>query len=165
VRDILAYQLVGEATCREKLLGNITREENGCWLWKGPFRSNGYGRFKIGRTIDKQAHRVSWVVHFGPIPDGICVLHRCDARDCINPFHLFLGTKQDNTDDMHQKGRWSPGRHDGSCNGRACLTEQQVLEIREKKASGIATRFLVAEYGVTRSTIQKIVRRSLWKEV
>jgi hypothetical protein len=63
-----------------------------------------YGSFKLGdKVVD--AHRVSWMIHFGVIPYKICVLHKCDNRVCVNPEHLFLGTRKDNHDDMVAKGR------------------------------------------------------------
>lgn len=77
-----------------------------CWLWTSPPRSGGYGG--IGEPITGRmlaAHRVSWELHYGPIPDGLCVLHQCDVRLCVRPDHLFLGTKQDNTQDMIAKSR------------------------------------------------------------
>ena len=78
-----------------------------CWEWTASLSHNGYGQ--IIKCIDGKkkhliAHRVSWEIHFGPIPEGMKVLHRCDNRRCINPGHLFLGSCQDNTDDMIKKG-------------------------------------------------------------
>lgn len=153
-------------TVQERFWARVFRGElNMCWLWAGAKRGSGYGNFRLGRKISEAAHRVSWVIHFGHIPEGLCVLHRCDVRLCVNPAHLFLGTRQDNTNDMHQKGRGYCGSHSGVHNGNAKLTEQQVREIREKRASGIETRFLVAEYGMARTTIQQIVSKRIWKEV
>jgi hypothetical protein len=77
--------------------------ECGCLIWNRSNR-NGYGllNFKGKAT---SAHRVSWIVHYGPIPEGLCVLHKCDTPACINPHHLFLGTHQDNMSDCIKKGR------------------------------------------------------------
>src|ERR1700743_2052316 len=78
-------------------------ETNGCLEWDS-FRWFGYGMFYyMGKP--RKAHRVSWELYRGPIPEGLCVLHRCDNRACVDPEHLFLGTYQDNTDDMRAKGR------------------------------------------------------------
>ena len=76
---------------------------SGCWLWTGP-SSDGYGDFRIGgkRIL---AHRLSYELHIGPIPDGMFVCHKCDVRCCINPAHLFAGTSGDNALDMYAKGR------------------------------------------------------------
>lgn len=78
-----------------------------CVEWQGARTASGYGnRFRHGRYVG--AHRIAWEETFGPIPEGLCVLHRCDNRPCINPEHLFLGTKGDNIRDAIAKGRWVP---------------------------------------------------------
>lgn len=81
-----------------------------CWEWIGAVASNGYGVINQGRrtTGIMRAHRVSWEIHFGPVPDKLWVLHKCDNRTCVNPAHLFLGTRQDNVDDMVNKKRNVP---------------------------------------------------------
>lgn len=85
----------------------IPDKESGCWLWKGSKNHNGYGEVSYKHCHSKRAlaHRVSWAIHQGKIPDGLCVLHKCDVRNCVNPDHLFLGTQQDNLRDCYQKGR------------------------------------------------------------
>ena len=75
----------------------------GCWLWTACI-TRGYGRFKLDGVL-AIAHRVSWELHVGPIPDGMYVLHRCDVRSCVNPNHLFLGTQLDNMKDASSKDR------------------------------------------------------------
>lgn len=82
------------------------RGPDDCWPWQGSLYV-GYGRIKDGQRGRVGAHRVSWELHHGPIPDGLWVLHRCDNPPCVNPAHLFLGTPGDNVRDMHAKGRWS----------------------------------------------------------
>jgi len=77
---------------------------SGCWLWAKTLSRFGYGMFRIKRE-SYLAHRYSWTLHRGPIPVGLWVLHRCDVPACVNPGHLFLGTHQDNMDDMKRKGR------------------------------------------------------------
>jgi hypothetical protein len=80
----------------------------GCWIYLGCMGSKtGYGALSVnGREM--MAHRASYLAYRGPIPNGLCVLHRCDVRSCVNPEHLFLGTKRDNTQDMMAKGRRAP---------------------------------------------------------
>jgi len=92
-----------------------------CWPWTGavPKRS-GYGRFntgvkRAGHWVVVNAHRYSWKLHNGPVPDGLCVLHRCDNKPCVRPDHLFVGTKGDNNRDMVAKGRhWRQAGRQGS---------------------------------------------------
>ena len=82
-----------------------------CWNWQGgKDRPDGYGCLHYadnGKRHSLKAHRVSWVIHNGPIPDGLWVLHKCDNPSCVNPNHLFLGTRQDNMLDAASKGRIS----------------------------------------------------------
>jgi hypothetical protein len=81
---------------------------SGCWLWTGSTMANGgYGKITYHQGDQKQmgAHRVSWLLHKGPIPEGLWVLHRCDVPACVNPEHLFLGTAKENIEDCIRKGR------------------------------------------------------------
>jgi hypothetical protein len=76
-----------------------------CWVWSGAkLNTNGYGVIRINKK-NELAHRVSYIIHIGPIKDGLWVLHKCDNRSCVNPGHLFLGTRTDNVNDMYKKGR------------------------------------------------------------
>jgi len=88
----------------------IRKKDSGCWHFKGPInKRSGYGLVGWhGKVIN--AHRLSWILFKGEVTDGLHVLHHCDNRRCINPDHLFLGTHQDNMDDMTRKGRRRGGR-------------------------------------------------------
>lgn len=112
-------------------------------------------RSKNGKTV--YIHRLVWEQHKGLIPDGHCVLHKCDNRKCININHLFLGTKADNSADMANKKRSTIGER----NPKAKLTWEQVREIRQ---SSEKTRNLVLKYQVCRATINYIRANKTWKE-
>jgi len=80
-----------------------------CWLWIGPTSNGRYGALGVGskpKEVRFKAHRIAWEIFFGPIPEGMKVLHTCDNPPCVNPFHLFLGTQKDNTQDAIRKGRF-----------------------------------------------------------
>jgi hypothetical protein len=81
-----------------------------CWEWTGAMSSTGYGRMTRGGRGEGwvRAHRVAWELANGPVPDGLHVLHHCDNRSCVNPEHLFIGTRSDNMRDAMQKGRLKP---------------------------------------------------------
>lgn len=146
---------------------SIPVPESGCWLWlKGTFRF-GYGNARVnGKTIG--AHRASWIAYRGPIPDGLCVCHKCDTPQCINPDHLYLGTKLDNARDMHRRGRNSWTRHPhlqravragqlGEKHSRNKLTDSQVLDARRMRSEAAMTYEDIARYfGVWNSTIRRI---------
>lgn len=133
-----------------------------CWLWTALTNSDGYGRMRVGgRPL--LAHRISWKIHNGPIPAGMCILHRCDTPACVNPAHLFLGTQLDNIRDRDAKKRHvsTPGEQ----HGRAKLTEAQVLAIRAEYATGAKQASLAERFCMSVPTISKIVRRETWVHV
>src|ERR1700686_3375768 len=105
-----------------------------CWLWTDSLIRTGYGYLWANRR-NVEAHRFSWEIHNGPIPAGLYVLHRCDVRHCVNPSHLFLGTKADNNADKCAKGRQA--RQLGQTNGAAKLNPLQVIGIPALYASGL----------------------------
>lgn len=125
-------------------------ENTKCWNWTGSKFSDGYGSFRYQKEVIS-AHRASYLLHVGDIPDGLCVCHHCDNPACVNPEHLFLGTHKDNMNDRDQKGRCSSGEKSGV----AKLTDAQVLEIR---ASTGTTRTIGKQYGVNNTHISLIRR-------
>lgn len=88
---------------RYRFFQKVSKSE-GCWLWKGTRNMKGYGTIKKDRKTYR-AHRVSWELHNGPIPEGKQVLHKCDMRSCVNPDHLYLGTNIENVRDKMVRGR------------------------------------------------------------
>lgn len=125
------------------------REGSDCHWWTANTINSGYGRFD--RML---AHRFSYERHNGKIPKGMCVLHECDNPLCVNPDHLFLGTQQDNIDDMVIKQRVN-----------SKLIESDVVEIREMLKDGNGENLIAEKYGVTRSTINKVKLGRTWSHV
>lgn len=104
----------------ERFMDKVIPEAlSGCWLWDGAVSKCGYGRFGVGGHNGKlrPAHRVSWEIHNGTIPEGLEVAHRCDVRICVNPAHLWLATHAENMADMIAKCRYRPGPVFGDRNG------------------------------------------------
>lgn len=133
----------------------------GCWLWSGAQTGGGYGTLHVRpRTVS--AHRLSWEMAKGPIPDGLFALHKCDTPACVNPDHLFLGTKADNARDKARKGRC----HDngGERHGMAKLTAFQVACIRVRLGEGQPQRRIAEEFGVCQTTISAIATRRAWTQ-
>jgi len=136
--------------------------ECGCWLWIAKTKKFSNGNYGIIWLDDKwkYAHRVSWELTHGKIPDGLDVLHKCDEPSCVNPSHLFIGTQADNNLDRDRKGRQVAPR--GIHNGNAKLTDEQVVFIRNSKESSIQLSKVV---GIASSGIRKIRRGEAWRHV
>lgn len=138
------------ASPAEMLMARSIPEPNsGCWIWTGGKFGNGYGAVSLdGRHMP--AHRASYMVNVGPIPEGLWVLHRCDNPPCINPAHLWVGTHSDNAKDCYAKGR-------GARNERRKLSPEIVSLLRRTLPTTRRTAFYrenAALYGVAMSTIR-----------
>lgn len=131
-----------------------------CWEWQGGTNNYGYGRFSFNNH-KVLAHRVSWEIHFGPIPDGLGVLHHCDNPLCVNPNHLFLGTHQENMADKIKKRRHNFGQR----NGAAKLTRDDVIAIRDRASHGSTYSELADYFGVKKETIAGIIHRRSWRHL
>ena len=140
------------------------QKSDGCWLWQAGLNNSGYGWIRSGARPEL-AHRVSWRLTFGEIPNGLCVLHKCDVRRCVRPDHLFLGTVGDNNADCVKKHRHGYGISLGEKHGQSKLTDESVREIRASAANGSSHSGLSVKFGVAQSQISKIVRREAWKGV
>lgn len=139
----------------------VNKTDN-CWLWTGYPTTDGYGQIRPPNTkgtITIRAHRASWIIHNGPIPDGLWVLHDCPGGDnslCVRPDHLWLGTHEDNMRDKAEKGR----------TGTAKLTPALVTEIRNlHQSSDITQECLGKRFNVNRKTVADILNGRNWKHV
>lgn len=143
------------------------RTASDCREWQGATNNSGYGVLKWGNR-DWSAHRLAWTLTFGPIPDGMWVLHHCDNPPCVNAPGgcLYLGDNDQNVADKVRRGR----QIDGERHGRAKLTAAQVAEIRERYifpsyegAHDSNARALAKEFGVDRKQIQHLARGLSWR--
>lgn len=134
-----------------------------CWPWIGAIKSNGYGHFNVsGHTI--LAHRYAFVAaRQNPIPAGLLVCHHCDNRLCCNPAHLFLGTNQDNLQDMQDKGRKNQVR--GEACGRTKLSTIDIESIKNLAFSGLSTRAIAKIYNIAPSQAWRIVNGQSWRHL
>lgn len=140
------------AVAKERFMAKVRIHDSGCWIWVGARNSLGYGRAWDG-SKERKAHRLSYELHCGPIPDGKVICHKCDNPPCVNPDHLFPGTQAENTADMFAKGRGVIPKPVGANHGRAKLSDADVEEIR---ASTCKQRELAAQFGVTQACISLI---------
>jgi hypothetical protein len=153
-----------------------------CWLWKGTKTNTGYGQIGLGGRT-QTTHRVSWFLAHGQWP-RLCVLHKCDVPACVNPEHLFEGTKADNARDMSRKGRcWQRRKPEriisgdlhyarlspellarGDDNGNSKLSEAQALQIIVRKRSGERHVDIARDFGIAKSQVSNI-GRTQWKHL
>jgi hypothetical protein len=150
-------------------LSYIPEALTGCWLWLGgPCGSNGYGTIKVEKK-HVMAHRYSYEIHKGKIPNGMIVMHSCDTPLCVNPLHLSVGTHQDNQDDKKSKGRQARGKRLAKAQNNyiRCgenspthkLTQEQVNEIRNLNLS---QRKIAELFATTQANISNIKRGKTW---
>lgn len=153
-------------TIMQRFMPKFTKHENGCWLWTAAIckRKWEYGRFGLPLGGWESAHRTSWKLFVGDIPEGMSVLHKCDVPRCVNPDHLFLGTQADNIADMDRKGRRVNHSLSGEDANLAKYTTRQVMQIRRlNKEIGLAQKDLAVLFFMSRSNVSKICLGKVWK--
>ncbi len=134
-----------------------------CHWWTGATHDGGYGIFNTDHKSDR-AHRVSYELYVREIPNGLFVCHKCDNRLCVNPDHLFVGTNQDNMDDMYRKNRNNQPK--GENHFCAKLTEEDVIRIRLLfKGGNYSITGLAKKFGVSYGPIWSIVHRKTWRHI
>jgi hypothetical protein len=156
----------------------LVNKTSTCWLWKGTKSPSGYGCFSFN-VKRVRAHRWSYEHFIGPIPAEMVVCHSCDVRNCVNPEHLWIGTRTDNHRDMcrkrrhagHVRGRGSKSIDElknyrrGSNHGRSRITEDDVLAIRDKLEKGSTLTSLAKSYGIHITSIFLIKHRKTWSHI
>jgi|ERR1700722_10325618 len=172
----------GDKTEEDRFWGKVNKDgpmptpgkcDGNCWEWRAKIlQSTGYGEFSVrnddGTNGSKLAHRMSYELTFGEIPDGMNVCHACDNRKCLRPEHLFAGTQKENVQDAIAKNRWAKEKPNqkGEKSHKAKLTEEEVLEIRRLHATGtMGYRKLSAKFGVNTGTIRAILIRQTWRHI
>lgn len=155
--------------CEQKTIARFwskVRKTDKCWIWVGQMQppSFKYGRFMLKKR-PLFAHRVSWEINNGPIPEGLYVLHSCDNPPCVNPSHLSVGTKKENSRQMVERGR---GRHQiyrGEDHPNSKLSEENISDIRRLASDGMAKKEIGMRFGVSDTMVGYIVRRKSWGHI
>lgn len=145
-------------TIMERLMAGIKQMPNGCWEWQKAKDSSGYGHIGIAAGVPRKAHRVSYVLHIGPIPEGGIICHKCDNTSCVNPAHLFCGSHAENMADRGAKSRQASGTR----NGKSKITAEIARYIR---SSPLSEREIARELGVHRGTINAVRSGRTWRNV
>lgn len=128
-----------------------------CWIWTAQTDKYGYGKFSLNKKKAK-AHRVAYILTYGPIPDNLLACHRCDNPICVNPGHLFLGTVADNANDRASKAGCIPSK-------AIKLTIEKANEIRRlRNQEGLGYKQLAQRYNVAPTTIQSIINGKTWRQ-
>lgn len=152
-------------TAEERFLRHIEKTDS-CWNWTGRLVGKGYGSLGLGGAGAKGilAHRLSYQMHKGEIPEGMVVMHKCDNPRCVNPDHLDVGTQSQNIKDALSRGRKLMPTHKvrGDECGASKLTSEQVLSIR---ASTLSLNEMAEQYGVSRSAIERVRYRKTWRHI
>jgi len=159
---------IAEAVLDPKVLARFWSKVNKsgeCWKWVGAIFSadKPYGQFTIQGDVSVRAHRVSWSISNGRIPDGMHICHRCDNPPCVRPDHLFLGTDLDNVRDMIAKGRMRKAGGEG--HPKARLNDVAVRAIRHMYRRGVTTERIAAAYGMSETAIRYAARGRNWRFV
>jgi hypothetical protein len=138
------------------------KQQGGCWLWTASAKSR-YGAIALGNGKRTSAHRFSYELYFGVIPEGLNVCHRCDVPKCVNPKHLFLGTARENVNDCIKKARFILPPVPFGKKYRAKLNVETANKIRVLYSKNETSyRKLASMFGVSAVTIGNVIRNEFW---
>jgi hypothetical protein len=158
-----------KGTLADRFWDKVARPDNEepCWLWIGSKDKFGYGYITSGGRHGKNlgAHRVAYELAFGMIPANMCVLHACDVPACVNPNHLFLGSRIDNNLDRDAKGRGRPNGLRGSRHPRAKISEKDIPIIHARAWAGEPRSQIARCYGISKAQVGSIKHGRTWKHV
>lgn len=146
----------------ERFNSKYVKDESGCWLWTASVAGKGYGQIKLpGQRKQIYAHRLSYLIHKGEDPGNKQVCHTCDNPRCVNPDHLFIGTAQDNHDDMKNKGRHTYGEKSATVK----LSENDVKQIKIALKSGMTQMRIAKAFDVSQAEINRINTGKRWQHI
>lgn len=151
--------IVNDSERYEQFLKKINFSDN-CWNWNGTMASTGYGKFFVG-VLDVAAHRASFVFHKGKINEGNVIMHSCDNRKCVNPWHLSQGSNADNSRDMKNKKRQAYGER----NAFSKLSEKDVIQIKNLLKTGKGSTEIAKLFNVYKTCIHKIKIGESWAHI
>lgn len=147
---------------------NFVQRTESCWLWTGALNDAGYGIFRMNGRNYRATHISLWI-YKRPVPSGLCVLHKCDNRACVNPDHLYIGDKGRNIQDAYDRGRRPRidvgEQNQGSRNGMSKLTETDVIEIKQRIQARETNKSIAADFGVDPGAIWAIRTGKTWRRV
>ena len=149
---------------RERFKRFVSTSEN-CWLWNGSQDKDGYGYFKMRFPFYlKGAHRVSWYLHTGLDPRGVCICHHCDNPSCVNPSHLYAGDHASNARDKVERGRCWNGIQKCERNARARLNWQKVDQARAWHREGVSRQEIARRLSVGPTTVFALLTNRTWRD-
>lgn len=150
------------ASLRDRFFAKVMKGD-GCWFWAGSHSNVGYGLIHSGGAGGKtlSAHRVSYELHYGPIPDGMIVMHSCDNRGCVNPAHLSAGKQSQNIKDAITRGRKIVPNASGEDNPKSKLTQVQADFIKANPQ--MQHTYLAKLFGVSPNCIRGVRIGRTWK--
>lgn len=180
-RELLRQELVRRGLIRERLqlsngvpvgrfrtdrdweksiMSRVKKQDDGCWRWTGFINNKGYGMCCF-RGRSRAAHRAVYEMLVGPVPDGLDCCHTCDNPKCVNPSHIFIGTRTDNMRDAARKGRTARGERAGN----SVLTDVLVRDIRRRARGGEDIREIAGAIGVPWKTVWSAASCRTWRHI